>query len=120
MRLVLNFGLSVLSQLPVSTSFGLLAKLYSHHIDPVFRDDRIERFAAWFTVDRGLVAGLAVLAASAAAGVPVLVHWFRTFTLPAPGQWILAGTLFLIGFETMFASFLVGILDMRRESRRTG
>ena len=36
------------------------------------------------------------------------------------GQWILAGTLLLFGFETMFASFLVGILDMRRESRRAG
>jgi glycosyltransferase involved in cell wall biosynthesis len=100
--------------------FGFLAKLHAHHVDPVFRDERIERLAAGFTVDRGLITGLVLLAASAAFGVPVLVHWFRTFTLPLPGQWILAGTLFLIGFETMFASFLVGILDLRRESRRTG
>ena len=50
----------------------------------------------------------------------MLVNWLRTMTVPSPGQWILAGTLFLFGFETMFASFLVGILDMRRESRRAG
>ena len=50
----------------------------------------------------------------------MLVHWLRTLTLPAPGQWILAGTLFLLGFETVFASFLIGILDLRRESRRAG
>jgi glycosyltransferase involved in cell wall biosynthesis len=100
--------------------FGFIAKLYAHHIDPVFRDSRIERLAAGFTVDRGLVAGLVLLAASAAVGVPVVVHWLRTLTLPSPGQWIVAGTLFLFGFETIFASFLVGILDMRRESRRVG
>jgi glycosyltransferase involved in cell wall biosynthesis len=100
--------------------FSFIAKLFSHHIDPVFRDTRIERLAAAFTVDRGLLAGLALVTASAAAGVPVLVTWLRTMTVPSPAQWILAGTLFLFGFETMFASFLVGILDMRRESRRQG
>jgi glycosyltransferase involved in cell wall biosynthesis len=100
--------------------FGFLAKLHAHHVDPVFRDERVERLAAAFTVDRGLLAGLGLLAASAAFGVPVVVHWLRTLTLPAPGQWILAGTLFMLGFETMFASFLVGILDLRRESKRMG
>ena len=100
--------------------FGFLAKLHAHHVDPVFRDDRIERLAATFTVNRGLLAGLGLLTASAGFGLPVLIHWFRTFTLPAPGQWILAGTLFLLGFETVFASFLIGILDLRRESGRQG
>jgi glycosyltransferase involved in cell wall biosynthesis len=100
--------------------FGFLAKLHAHHVDPVFRDDRIERLAAGFTVNRGLLAGLALLAGSAAFGLPVVIHWIRTLTLPAPGQWILAGTLFLLGFETIFASFLIGILDLRRESARQG
>lgn len=100
--------------------FGFLAKLHAHHVDTVFRDERIERLASAFTVDRGLFAGLGLLAASLAAGAPVLITWFRTMTVPSPGQWILAGTLFLLGFETIFASFLVGILDLRRESRRAG
>ena len=100
--------------------FGFLAKLHAHHVDPVFRDDRVERLAASFTVDRGLLGGLGLLAVSAILGLPVVVHWFRTFTLPVPGQWIFAGTLFLLGFETVFASFLVGILDLRRESGRAG
>ncbi len=100
--------------------FGFLAKLHAHHVDPVFRDERIERLASAFTVNRGLLAGLGLLTASAGFGLPVLIHWFRTLTLPAPGQWILAGTLFLLGFETVFASFLIGILDLRRESARQG
>jgi hypothetical protein len=54
------------------------------------------------------------------AGVPVLLEWFQSATVPYPGQWILACTLFLFGIETIFASFLVGILDLQRESRRSG
>jgi hypothetical protein len=100
--------------------FGFLAKLHAHHVNPVFHDKRIERLAAAFSVNRGLCAGLAQLGLAAAAGVPVLVNWWQTSTVPAPAQWILAGTLFLFGFETVFASFLVGILDLSRESRRTG
>jgi hypothetical protein len=52
--------------------------------------------------------------------VPVLLEWWRNSQVIYPGQWILAGTLFLIGFETIFASFLVGIIDLQRESRRSG
>src|SRR5689334_13841352 len=45
--------------------FGFLAKLHAHHVNPVFRDERVERLAAGFTVNRGLAAGLALLAAAA-------------------------------------------------------
>lgn len=100
--------------------FGFLAKLHAHHVNPVFRDSRIERLAAAFTVNRGLAAGLILLACSALCGVPVLMEWFRTYTVPNPGQWILAGTTFLFGFEMIFASFLIGIIDLQRESRRSG
>jgi hypothetical protein len=100
--------------------FGFVAKLHAHHVNPVFRDPRVERLAAAFTVNRGLGVGLVLLALSALAGAPVLTQWWQTSTVPAPGLWILAGTLFLFGFEAVFASFLVGIIDLQRESRRTG
>lgn len=100
--------------------FGFLAKLHSHHVNPVFRDERVDRLAAAFTVNRGLVAGLATIGLSACAGVPVLLEWIRNAQVSYPGQWIMAGTLFLIGFETIFASFLIGIIDSQRESRRSG
>jgi hypothetical protein len=100
--------------------FGFVAKLHAHHVNPIFRDDRVERWAASFTVNRGSVAGLALLALSALVATPVLAVWWQTSAVPKPGLWILAGTLFLFGFETIFASFLVGIIDLSRESRRTG
>jgi hypothetical protein len=94
--------------------FGLLAKYYAHLADPVFRDPRVGRLAAFFTVERGLTTGASLLAIAVALAVPVLVHWWRTAEVPLPGQWIFAGTLFCLGLEAMAASFLVGILDMPR------
>jgi len=100
--------------------FGFLAKLYAHQVDPVFRDPRMEWLSRLFTVDRGLLAGLGLLLASALIGVPVLVHWLNTREVPSPAQWIFAGALFCLGLETIFTAMLVGILELRRESGRSG
>jgi glycosyltransferase involved in cell wall biosynthesis len=100
--------------------FGFLAKLHAHLVDPVFRDPRVERLVRFFTVERGLVWGSYLILASLILAIPVFVHWCRTFAVPMPGQWIFAGTLFMLGIESIFVSFLVGILDLKRESNRCG
>jgi glycosyltransferase involved in cell wall biosynthesis len=100
--------------------FGFLAKLYAHQADPVFRDPRVERLAGLFTVERGLVGGLFLIVEAALIGVPVVVHWLQTWTVPVPGRWIFAGTLFMLGLETIFVSFLVSILELSKESLRKG
>ncbi len=100
--------------------FGFLAKLYTHQIDPVFEDARMTKLLSWFSVERGLLLGAGLILAAAAFGVPVLIHWLRTLEVFSPGYWVLAGTLFTLGVEAIFASFLVGILDLPREKRRKG
>ena len=100
--------------------FGFLAKLHTHMVDPVFHDPRMDQVTRWFKVERGIILGLILMAVGFGTGLPVLLHWLRTFELPVPGQWIFAGTLFLLGLETMFLAFLVGILDLRREGNRSG
>ncbi|MFN7940092.1 MAG: glycosyltransferase family 2 protein [Thermoanaerobaculia bacterium] len=100
--------------------FGLLAKLHAARVDPVFRDPALERRMRWFTTDRGLVAGLGLMLAAAGLGLPVLLHWLATREVPVPGLWILACALSAIGIETVFASFLVGILELHRESEGSG
>src|SRR5262249_48109733 len=100
--------------------FGVIARQYAHQVDPVFRDERIERFTKFWTVDRGALVGVDLILAAAAVGLPVFVHWCRTWEVPVPGQWIFAGTLFMLGLETVFASFLIGLLDLKRESGRQG
>lgn len=100
--------------------FGFLAKQHAHLVDPVFRDPRIDKLVKFWTLERGLVAGINLILASVLIGLPVLVHWIRTSQVPMPAQWIFAGTLFMLGLETVFASFLIGILDLKRESGRQG
>jgi glycosyltransferase involved in cell wall biosynthesis len=101
-------------------TFGILAKLYAQQVNPIFRDRRIEQLARFFTVDRGLLLGLDLMLAALAVGLPVFIHWCRTLEVPSPGLWIFAGTLFLLGLETICTAFLVGILELQRESRRAG
>ncbi len=98
--------------------FGFLAKLYAHKVDPVFEDPRVVRLVRLFSVERGLACGLFLVIAGVLVGAPVLIHWVQDLKVPLPGQWIFAGTLFTLGVEIIFASFLVGIMDLPRESGR--
>jgi glycosyltransferase involved in cell wall biosynthesis len=100
--------------------FGFLAKLYAQQVNPIFRDPRAEKLARFFTVDRGLILGLDLVLAALAVGLPVFIHWCRTLEIPSPGLWIFSGTLFMLGIETIFTAFLVGILELQRESQRAG
>jgi glycosyltransferase involved in cell wall biosynthesis len=99
--------------------FGFLAKLFAHRLDPVFFDRRVDKLTRWFRVERGAMIGGALILASILLAAPVFVHWLRTAELLAP-QWIFAGTLFVLGLETIFLAFLVGIVELSRESQRHG
>ncbi|HWG44483.1 MAG TPA: glycosyltransferase family 2 protein [Gemmataceae bacterium] len=101
-------------------AFGLLAKLYAHQVDPVFRDPRIESLARLFSVERGLLLGVDLILAALALGLPVVTHWWSTSAVPVPGQWIFAGTLFMLGLEAVFVSFLKGVFELQYEDRKTG
>ena len=98
--------------------FGFLAKLYTHHIDPVFEDPRVQRLISWLTVERGLVFGSLLLLVAAAVGLPVIFTWCLTGAMPSPAHWIFSGTLFTLGTEAIFTSFLIGILNLPRENSR--
>ena len=100
--------------------FGFLAKLYSHQVDPVFADPRLNRWLRLLSVERCIVYGGFLALLAAAVGVPVLYHWWRTSEVTSPASWIFAGTLFVIGVEIMFAGFLVGIMDLPKEQSRKG
>lgn len=100
--------------------FGLLAKLYSQQIDPVFEDLRFNRVLKMFTVERGLLVGTLLVLAALGLGVPILVQWIQTLRIASVAGWIFACTLFTIGTETIFASFLVGILQLPNENMREG
>jgi glycosyltransferase involved in cell wall biosynthesis len=100
--------------------FGILAKMHANLVDPVFRDRRMDRLADFFRVERAALYGGTLLILAAILGGAVLAAWARTDSVPAPGAWIFAGTLFMLGVETISLSFLIGIIDLSRESRRAG
>ena len=56
--------------------FGFLAKLHAHHVDPVFRDRGSNGWRPHLRSNRGLLAGLGLLAAIAASDCRC---WFTGF-----------------------------------------
>lgn len=100
--------------------FGLLAKMYAHQVDPVFRDPAIGRFERVFTVNQGLVIAGTLMFLGLAGVLPTLWTWLQTRTVPEPGAWILSVALVAIGLELVFATFLIGILQLRSEGSRNG
>ena len=107
--------------------FGFLAKLYAHQVDPVFEDPRVARIARYFSVERGIIVGLVLMLAGLVIGAPVFINWLVSAEVvswlmkqDSPAQWIFALTIFTLGLEAVFTSFLVGILDLPRESGRRG
>lgn len=101
-------------------AFGFLARLQAHLADPVFEDPRIDKLSRLWTVERGLIAGFGLIAVAGVIAAPVLLTWWRTTTVPSPGQWIFAGTLFVLGLEAIFTSFLVSVVDLLRQRERQG
>lgn len=100
--------------------FGVAAKLYAHQVDPVFADRRVTQWLQYFTVERGIIAGLTLATVGAALGGTVVAHWWQTWEVPSPARWIFAGTLFAVGLQIIFAAFLVGIFELPRERERQG
>lgn len=101
-------------------AFGFLARLQAHLADPVFEDPRIDKLSRLWTVERGLIAGFGLIAVAGVIAAPVLLTWWRTTRVPSPGQWIFAGTLFVLGLEAIFTSFLVSVVDLLRQRERQG
>jgi hypothetical protein len=100
--------------------FGILARLYgvAHGLWPTSRS--VERFRRLFSVERGCILGGALFAMGMAVSVGLLGAWMRTgfggmepihlmrLAIPA----MLASVL---GIQTLFTSFLIGLIDSRRD-----
>jgi hypothetical protein len=73
----------------------------------------------WFTLERGLVIGLAIALAGLAINLGILIHWIWTGFGPlfAIRLAIVALTLMVVGTEILFSSFY---LDLLRATRPEG
>jgi hypothetical protein len=100
--------------------FGILARLYgvADGLWPASRT--VDRFRRHFSVERGVILGGGLFALGVAASASLLVAWMRTgfggmepislmrLAIPA----VLASVL---GIQTLFTSFLIGLIDNGRD-----
>jgi glycosyltransferase involved in cell wall biosynthesis len=95
--------------------FGLCGRAYA-----VFqlgdRDRLFERIGSRMRLGQGLLLGLAVMLAGLGVGAVVVGHWIANgFGKLAEEQvTILAATLFIVGVQVFFTSFLLSLLGLRR------
>jgi hypothetical protein len=101
-------------------AFGAVAKIHVHQVDPVFRDRWVDEFRRVFTVDRGILLATLLLLVASILGGPGLFEWLRHRTLSSPGTWIAALVIGAMAIETLFVSFLIGIIELSQQRHTQG
>ena len=99
--------------------FGILARLYGVASNLWPSSERVERFRRVFSVERGCIAGGSLCALGVAGSAALVVAWARAdFGAMVPEAMMrlaiptMAATV--AGLQTVFTSFLIGLIDMRR------
>lgn len=100
--------------------FGVLARLYGVASGLWPTSASVERFRARFTVERGCAAGAALFAAGCMGALWAVTQWGRAeFGAMEPVRLmrvaIPAMLASVLGLQLVFASFLVGLVDERRD-----
>jgi len=96
---------------------GLFAKAYSH-ASRLFTLDRTLNFLIrYFNLERGLVLGVLLFLAGLTIDTSILIRWLGSGMgeLNAIRPAILASTLMIIGAQTLFSSFFLGLMEIERK-----
>jgi glycosyltransferase involved in cell wall biosynthesis len=80
------------------------------------RDPLFERFGERVRLEQGLLLGLALMVAGLTAGAVVVGHWIANGlgSLAEEQVTILGATLFIVGVQVFFTSFLLSLIGLRR------
>lgn len=103
-------------------TMGLSAKAYAYRRWPDVRDGKILTFYRHFTLERGIVLGLAAFVVGFAINAAILWVWLdrNMGPLDAIRPAVAAATLMIVGTQIFFSSFLLSILDIRTEDQIDG
>jgi len=90
---------------------GVSAKLYARR-ELELGDRWLALLTRWFTLERGLLAGGAILAAGVGINAAILMDWLAAGrgTLFAVRPALVGLTLFVIGVQVVFGSFFISVL----------
>lgn len=99
---------------------GFLAKVYGHYSGVLPAGAVVKRVLSTFTLERGLVAGLAVLALGLAANLWLTWEWssrnFGPLDISQTMRFALWGlTAMVTGAQTIYSSFFLSMLKMNRD-----
>lgn len=103
-------------------TMGLSAKAYAYRRWPDARDGIILKFYRHFTLERGLLLGIAAFCVGFAINAAILWVWLdrNMGPLDATRPAVAAATLMIVGTQIFFSSFLLSILDIRSEDQLDG
>jgi len=98
-------------------TMGLSAKAYAYKRWPDVRDGIILKFYDHFSLERGLLTGIAAFCVGFAINAAILWVWLdrNMGPLDAIRPAVAAATLMIVGTQIFFSSFLLSILDIRTE-----
>lgn len=100
--------------------FGVIARLYGVASKLWPTSDRVERFRRHFSVERGVMLGAALFMLGGAGAAALALDWaFTGFgpmrPVPLMRLAIPAMLATVLGLQTVFTSFLIGLVDSRRD-----
>jgi glycosyltransferase involved in cell wall biosynthesis len=113
----LLFGASMLILGYNLVLFDVLAKAYSMAAGFAQPGRWLKGLRRSFSLERGVMAGLLLFAAGVAAELAVVAAWVRSGygELMAVRQIVVGMALMVVGVQTLFASFLVSLMDIERQ-----
>ncbi|MFA6384488.1 MAG: glycosyltransferase family 2 protein, partial [Candidatus Omnitrophota bacterium] len=96
---------------------GIYAHTFAVEQDFIKKDSFIMFFQKYFNHEQGLLAGFAVFLAGLGICIFILTEWVsKDFgALYRTREAILAMTLLVIGLQTVFSSFFISLLSLKRK-----
>jgi hypothetical protein len=99
--------------------FALFTKRFAISEGMMPPDPRLTRFFQFATLERGLITGLLAGLAGLVLLIGAINQWweagFGTLDYAVTMRWVIPGaTLCMLGFQTLFGSFFISVLGMRR------
>jgi len=98
-------------------SLGVFAKSISQRMNLLVKDRFLNWMQKGFTLEKGLVIGLAVMTIGLAINLYILVTWIASGFGPLAliRQSIVGMTFLVMGIQTMFSSFILSMLFLRTD-----
>jgi len=97
-------------------NFGLQVKTYSWSRRFEKKNIFLLRFYKVFTLERGLIIGSGMLSAGFIILLDIIIQWLHSDLMPLPHpEWVaFASTLTIIGSLTIFSSFFISAMSMKK------